>query len=66
MATVDGKGKKSEEVRFAIWPLLIDRDLDLNHRNPNRMFLISNLDVRALGHLILLLNMGKVKAVDQG
>jgi hypothetical protein len=66
MATVDGKGKKSEEVCFAIWPLLMGRDLDLNHRNLNRMSLISNLDVRALGHLILLLNMGKVKAADQG
>jgi hypothetical protein len=51
---------------FVVWPLLMGRDLDLNHRNPNRMFLISNLDVRALGHLILLLNMGKVKAVDLG
>jgi hypothetical protein len=40
MATVDGKGKKSEEVCFAIWPLLIDRDLDLNHRNPSPMSLI--------------------------
>jgi hypothetical protein len=51
---------------FVVWPLLIDRDLDLNHRNRNRMSLILNYDVRPLGHLILLLNMGKVKAADQG
>ena len=42
MATVDGKGKKSEEVCFAVWPLLMDRDQDPNHRNPNRTSLILN------------------------
>jgi hypothetical protein len=39
MAAMDGKAKKSEEVRYLYWPLRLlltsSRDLDLNHRNLN-------------------------------